>query len=295
MEPRQQLFANPEAGQSSTPSGLRMVTFTGDNRSVPAHEWMYFFERFSAARNFTEPEAIDEMSRYLSDAIMKWYICAIRKFDTFESLKRDFLETFKKEERDEYWEIKFEATEGVESFMKKKAKVAREGGISEEICCENMVTELPYSYQWIFKNEVRPLSYKRFLHLAQMVWICDMYNRQTRFGQANKQKIGGEQQMFNRQSTGQGQSFDKNTDGNNRVKRSVDGEPKVCFFCDEPGHFARDCPKKKAQASSKKFAPARQINTIEASIERRVNLLEASEPTDENNEFDGLKDLFNDN
>lgn len=119
----------PKPPVENFPAGYQMVTFTGDDQSVPAMQWIKFFEDYCIACQYTERQGMDEMSRHISDKVMKWYVVAIFKCNNFESLKKDFLETFKNEERNDYCEIRFNLAEGVETYIKKKARVARESGI----------------------------------------------------------------------------------------------------------------------------------------------------------------------
>lgn len=116
----------------------------------------------------------------------------------------------------------------------------------------------------------------------------------------SKPKVGNDQQItsnnqFNKASSKAFQpSFEKKKESN-RFKRSAEGEAKTCFFCDQSGHFIRDCPKKKAKTPSKKFAPAKQANMLEASTNKmQVNMMDTSSTTEcETNEYEGVKTLFN--
>ena len=117
---------------------------------------------------------------------------------------------------------------------------------------ENLYRQISSNSQDLFK-----LPIDLFIEKVKGAWIGEelikaKHKPSGKYGNEDNWKSGkGFQKTFENKNFNRNQSFKSNKNEVPNQKRNASNDAPVCFECQKPGHYRKDCPKLKGQRPPK--------------------------------------------
>ena len=257
----------------------RKFRLNQDHYPTTAHQLAYVVSR-------CEGKALSHISPRMEDDSTTPYQTVD---DVFDHLQTVFYDPNQKQvARDEYLDLKMDPKQDFIDFLADFTRLAEESEQPMELRKKDLYRKLPN----LLQNQVMIYSGDEAVTLEQFTHKCQIASRliSQQVASRNANKNSGRNSSSNQNNTNKNNTVSSTGSGSNSSSSSrlTDAEKATlmkegkCFYCREPGHVSRSCPKKKDPGAS--LASATPEESSKKSKNKTAADLEAAEESDSGKE-----------